>query len=470
MITKREFLKAGSAALALPFGMGLLLSHAADGVIELRAQAVEMPVTSGSSVASPLWLYNGETPGPEIRVRQGDRVRVRFFNDLKVPTSIHWHGIRIDNAMDGVPGLTQKPVLPGERFDYDFIVPDAGTFWYHAHFDGFQQVARGLYGALIVEESDAVFAPDREITLILDDWWIEQDGSFADGFEDYLQGKQGGRIGNVITINGESLDSSRTVKAGAWHRLRLINAANARIFHLDVSQLAGRLLALDGFAIEPREIDELVLAPAQRADFSFRLEAGQRTSVLDASGTLGKPNDNGGSTTVFCFEGDAAGTNPNNVEPTLRKAILPDPNLDKALRVPLLMQGGSLSSVQKAVYAGAIRTREQLNEEQQVWTFNGIANLPKEPLFSVPVGTSVIIEMQNKTGWQHPMHVHGHHFKVIKGNSSRPSDVWQDTVLVGRMSDLQIAFVADNPGKWLLHCHLLQHAVSGMRTWFEVTT
>ncbi|NRB33040.1 MAG: multicopper oxidase domain-containing protein, partial [Rhizobiaceae bacterium] len=170
MINRRRLLQsagATAAAIGLP---RLALAQAGDGQFELRAQPAQHALPGEPFAKSALWLYDGKLPGPEVRVRKDDTVRIKFINELDEPTSIHWHGIRISNAMDGVSGLTQDPVQPGQSFDYEFVAPDSGTYWYHAHNKSWQQVARGLYGPLIIEEPDPSFDRDHDITLMMDDW------------------------------------------------------------------------------------------------------------------------------------------------------------------------------------------------------------------------------------------------------------------------------------------------------------
>ena len=167
MTNRRNVLKFGVLGTLASSMPTLSLAAIGDQRFELRAQKTPYKLSGDNNQLSDLWLYNGTTPGPEIRVKQGDRVRVHFVNELDEPTSVHWHGIRISNAMDGVSDLTQNPVPPGGTFDYDFVVPDAGTFWYHAHNKSWEQVARGLYGPLIVEEPVPVFDRDHDITLSL---------------------------------------------------------------------------------------------------------------------------------------------------------------------------------------------------------------------------------------------------------------------------------------------------------------
>lgn len=462
----RGLAAAGFSSVVLPT---ITLAKSLDGVLELRAAKAKYSPAGDQHAASDVWLYNGKSPGPEIRVRQGERLKVHFINDLDEPTTVHWHGIRIDNAMDGVPGLTQRAVMPGESFHYDFTVPDAGTFWYHAHTKNFEQVARGLYGALIVEGDGDDIPEDRDITLVLDDWWLNKDGSFVDGFENYLLGKQGGRIGNVFTVNGEPLGETFNLDAGQPYRLRLINAANARVFHLDVSELDPQLIALDGqpLVTPVGQVKTLAVAPAQRTDLLFVPRFGREVAIRDAQGVLGTTQDDGRGVALVEFSSSSSSVPPAS-SPGLLPSSLAEPDISSAITVPLVMKGGSLSSIETAIYRGKRLGKTELAQVQQVWTFNGTANLPETPLFRVKRGQSVVVDMKNMTGWAHAMHVHGHHFRVIEGATGRPENAWHDTVLVDRMQDVMLVFVADNPGKWLLHCHMLQHAVAGMRTWFEV--
>jgi len=152
-----------------------------------------------------VWAYNDVVPGSELRVRQGDQVRIFVQNQLTERTTVHWHGIRLPNAMDGVPGFTQPPIRPGEAFTYEFTLPDAGTFWYHPHADTLQQLGRGLAGPLIVEEREPV-AVDRDLLWFIEDWRLNDRAQIAPGFGDRMEAAMAGRVGNTVTINGRVPD------------------------------------------------------------------------------------------------------------------------------------------------------------------------------------------------------------------------------------------------------------------------
>src|SRR5439155_17676207 len=193
----------------------------------LTATPATVKLTGSGHPDTAVWAYDGAVPGPELRVRRGEPVRITVSNKLGEDTTVHWHGIRLPNAMDGVPGLTQKPIRPGESFTYEFAPPDAGTFWYHPHADSLQQLGRGLAGALIVEERDAVAVADRELSWFITDWRLDDGGQIAPGFGNRMEAGMSGRVGNTVTVNGRVPDQV-SVKAGERVRLRITNAALAR--------------------------------------------------------------------------------------------------------------------------------------------------------------------------------------------------------------------------------------------------
>ena len=213
-----------------------------------------------------VWCYGGSVPGPEIRLRQGESLRVSVENRLAQDTTVHWHGLRIPNAMDGAPYVTQPPIQPGDSFTYQFTPPDAGTYWYHPHADSAEQVGRGLMGALIIEEPQPL-PVDRDVVWVLGDFRLNDDASIAGGFGNRMEMSMSGRIGNTVTINGRVPDRL-TVRSGERIRLRLINAAPARIFGLEFKGHHPLVVAFDGQPVEPHapEGGRVVLGPAMRTD------------------------------------------------------------------------------------------------------------------------------------------------------------------------------------------------------------
>jgi FtsP/CotA-like multicopper oxidase with cupredoxin domain len=464
---RRDFLKAGGAALAMaaaPWHTRLAFAgESADGFTVLKASPGTALLLGDQGGPTPLWAYNGQTPGPAIRARRGDTVKVRLVNELDQPTTIHWHGIRIDNAMDGVPDLTQDAVPPGENFDYEFTVPDAGTYWYHTHNRSWEQMARGLYGPLIVDGDARGVAQD--LTLVIDDWRLGPDGAIdTASFGSMMDWSHAGRLGNWVTVN--SLDNPRfNLTTGAAARLRLINTANARIFSLTIDGLETQLAGLDGQVFEePVALDApLILSPAQRADVIVTpetegihalvaMDGGDQVALaqIQVSGPAGDP-------------GDGIALTPNG---------LPEPDLGSALAVELLMEGGAMGMMGSARMGGGGQGMMDMRElvgNGMAWAMNGVAGMPDKPLFAARRGQSVRLTMINETRWPHAMHLHGHHFRVLsRGGKPEPRTPWRDTVTVDPLQRAEIALLADNPGKWLLHCHMLEHIAAGMITWFEV--
>jgi FtsP/CotA-like multicopper oxidase with cupredoxin domain len=228
-IGRRRFLEISAAAAVTG-----LTPHASSAAV-----ASHVTLTPGKArlnlVGAPhpdteVWSYNASVPGPLLRARQGSRLTVSVRNRLAEPTTVHWHGIRVPNAMDGVPYVTQSPIAPGAAFTYDIPLEDAGTFWYHPHFNSNVQVGRGLAGALIVDEP-APPRVDRDLLWVLDDWRLDRQAAIAANFAHPHDLTHAGRIGNTATLNGKVRETVG-VRAGERLRIRLVNVANARVFGL----------------------------------------------------------------------------------------------------------------------------------------------------------------------------------------------------------------------------------------------
>jgi FtsP/CotA-like multicopper oxidase with cupredoxin domain len=422
-----------------------------------KAQLVPPPVTK-----TGVWAFNGRVPGPGIRVHQGERVRIAVDNGLAEETTVHWHGLRIPNAMDGVAHLTQKPIAPGGSFIYEFDAPDAGTFWYHPHQRGFEQVGRGLYGPLIVEEPEPV-AVDRDLTWVLDDWRLLRSVEISADFANIRDMAHAGRIGNTVTINGRVPDTIM-VQAGERIRLRLINAANARIFALEFAGHRPRIIALDGQPVTPFEPDggRIVLGPAMRADL-----------IVDMTGTPGARftvADRFYPRREYRLVDLVYGAEPLRSrlweKPiTLAPNPLPEPDLAGAKRHDITFGGGMMGRMAGARVAGEWRDIRDMMRQGLMWAINGVAATGHvlEPLAVLPRGTTHILAMNNETAWHHPIHLHGHSFRVLSRNrrATRHRE-WRDTVLMAPRETVEVAFVADNPGDWMFHCHILGHMAAGM--------
>ncbi|MFT5507092.1 MAG: FtsP/CotA-like multicopper oxidase with cupredoxin domain [Hyphomicrobiaceae bacterium] len=469
MITRREF-QFGSLSAA---GVALL------GTAPQRVQASTAHIVSPKPATAQLldapepvtniWGYRGLVPGPLLEVTQGQQLSVDLVNGLPQPTTIHWHGIRIDNAMDGVAYLTQQPAIPEETFAYRFAPPDAGTYWYHPHNRTWEQMARGLYGMLIVREPQPP-AVDRDVPLVFDDWRLGNDGQIDTRSFGAIHDKaHGGRMGNVLTLNGKPSDDIE-VLAGDRVRLRLLNAANARIMGLQFVGHAPVVIALDGQPVAPFAPDGnvILLAPSQRADVILDMTAATGTSSKILALTQREKIHLGNI--VYNSQ------KRRRAKPLTDAVVLP-PNpmpteldLKNAITTDLVMTGGAMGAFPMARYQGKdYAVRDLVREHGKVWAFNGEAGMTEEPLAKYQRGQTVKIRMINQTAWPHAMHFHGHHVREVAHSKRAPLPHWRDTVLMLPREEITIAFVAHNPGKWMCHCHMLEHQAGGMATWFEVS-
>lgn len=452
-VSRRGFLAGSAAAFCARPGW-------ATGIFEdLRAAPARAMIGPEGLGETPVWAYGGSVPGPVIRVPQGGRVGRRLLNGLGDPTSVHWHGIRIDNAMDGVPGLTQDPVPPGGTFDYGFTVPDAGTYWYHPHNRTWEQLARGLYGALVVEEADPPEV-DRDEVLLIDDWRLDRDGTIHESFGQMHDWAHGGRLGNWVTVNGQGA-YSETVRENERLRLRLVNVANARIFPLAFMGFRAHVVALDGMPLErPQPVEQLGLGPAQRADVVVDVvaEAGEIARIVepDANGALAVAD--------FPVVGrararalGAPGALPPNPMPEIR-------GLADVAQAEMIIEGGAMRGLPESTRRGG--SVDGTGDRPPIWALAGTSGMPERPFLSLGLGETARIALRNETAFPHGMHLHGHHFREWRGGQLGP---WRDTILVGAGQSAEIAFVADNPGDWLLHCHMVEHAAGGMMSRIRVS-
>ena len=472
MLTRRIFLGSSLGALAA-VGSPLKLNASTNGKFTLTPKEARANFLEDSDVATDVWAFDGLVPGPVIRARKGEEIYIEVINQLAQATSIHWHGIRIENRMDGVSNLTQAPIEPGESFTYRFTVPDAGTYWYHPHNRTWEQLARGLYGALIVEGDAGQGAFDREYSIIADDWRLDDKGAIHEASLGNMRDwSHAGRLGNILTLNGKPFENLDVVP-GERVRLRLTNAANARVMRFAIAGHEPWLVALDGQPIRPVALGEsgVALAPAQRADLVLDIKgrAGDRIAIVETSGPDGLV-----AGYLSCRAG-GVDTRTGAPKPLTANSV-PEPDLENSIVQDLVMSGGAMRFLTSARFKGKeVDGRTLAREHAQVWAFNGQAGMAAEPLFSAKLGETVKMKLVNETAWPHSIHLHGHHFRIISraGSSGVLSDAestaFRDTVLLERDETVEIAFVADNPGKWMLHCHMLEHQASGMATWFEVS-
>jgi FtsP/CotA-like multicopper oxidase with cupredoxin domain len=390
-----------------------------------------------------VWAYDGQVPGPTLRVRVGERVHLNFTNRLPVETTIHWHGVRVPNPMDGVPGVTQPPIPPGGGFVYDFVPKDAGTFWFHPHIRSSEQVERGLFGVLVVEDREpAPYA--RDVVWVVDDWRLGKDGAIDPNFNTPHDLAHDGRWGNVVTVNGRTVPEL-VVQPGERFRLRLVNTANGRVFRLDWGGLDARIIAVDGmYARESVDPAGFELSPGNRIDLDVRIPSVGRWVVTDRFTRSPFP--------VATIR--AAG------EPR----AMPDFPPPTGARVPAWRDTSAIALAKE--YGLDARRGGPFGLE---WMIGDEGPHVHHPSVTLQEGRFAKLRFTNRTYRLHPMHVHGMFFRVLSRNGVPVDEpFWRDTALVHAQETIDVGMVPLDVGKWMLHCHVLEHQEAGMMTLVEV--
>jgi FtsP/CotA-like multicopper oxidase with cupredoxin domain len=408
--------------------------------VDLEAHPTQWEVATGLSV--PGYGFNGQVPGPTIEAEVGDTLVVRLANDLPEPTTIHWHGLRVPADMDGTE-MVQNPVQPGGTFEYWFVLPDAGTFWYHPHTHETEQLEKGLYGALIVRGPDEPRL-DGERVLVLDDLKLDRHGNLA-RFGGWKE-RHEGRLGEVRLVNGRAQPEFE-MAAGQVERWRLVNAASSRYVRLSIGGRPFTMLGSDGGLLEaPVPATELLLTPGDRADLAVgpfaHGESIEVASLVYDRGMVKEPSARYATVRV----GPPAPSQAS-IPATLR-SIEPLATGEQAPNRTVHLQGRpSLHGVD--------------------WRIDGHAHHQAEP---VHVGDLQVWDVVNQTKMDHPFHLHGFFFQVLQVNGTPPPyRSWEDTINVPAKGRVRIAWLPDDrPGSWMYHCHILEHHAAGMMAHFEV--
>ncbi len=400
-------------------------------IVEVTLEATRTTVTIDGEPVEML-AYNGSVPGPLIRVRKGNELIVHFRNGLDESTTIHWHGLRIPAEMDGSPRVVD-PVKPGEEFTYRFTVPDSGSYWYHPHVRAHVQVEAGLYAPLVVwGEDDPEY--DAERYLVLDDILLD-DGVLPPPLENG-QEMMFGRYGNMLLQNGQSEPLSFSLSQGRVERWRLVNAANARTMNLRMQGASFRVIGTDGGLLpEPYVVDKLSLTSGQRFDVEI---------TTDQAGAVTMESELNPGEWVSVLEAEVTASDATPRTIAWPSIALPDRAAD----------GKETVTIDAVNSSGGIE-----------WRLNGVAHA-NEPLFTFAEGQTIDITLDNTIGPEHPFHVHGQFFQVLD-DATQPG--LKDTVLVPGFTKVKIRTYFDNPGRWMAHCHILEHAELGMMADIVVT-
>lgn len=425
----------------------------------LRAAEAPWPLKP-SGTPTRLWCFEETSPGPLLRVKRGQELVVTLDNRIAQPTSLHWQGMRIANALDGVAGLTGEALPPGESRTITFTPRDAGTFWYRPFVPATaaEQTERGLYGVLVVDE-DQPPEVDADVVVVLDDWALMDDDQIRPSFGTAADAGSVGRLGNWLTVNSNQGPEAFTVAPGGRLRLRLVNAANARPISLRFEGLNVAVIALDSQPAEPftPARDSLALLPGNRADLLIRCpaEAGATGTVLAALGP-GLP------LITIKTEGEASPLQdkaPAALPPPLPGNHLPESiDLAAALRAALVLEGG--------VTAGAAAPADAT----RLWRINGVAwPDARKPLFSVGQGKPVVLTLANKSEQLQALHLHGHTARLLHALDDGWEPYWLDTIAIPAGRTVRIAFITEGPGQWAISSAILDRIGAGLMAWFTVT-
>jgi FtsP/CotA-like multicopper oxidase with cupredoxin domain len=425
--------------------------------VNLEAKVARVTISPGHEVEA--WTYNDDIPGPVIRAHVGDRLVVHFKNSLPQPSTVHWHGVRLPFAMDGVPGVSQPEVPSGGSFTYDFILPDAGLFWYHPHVMSAMQVGYGLYGALLVDDPSEDIGIPNEKVLVLSDISLEDDGSLMSPAGAGVAAKVFGLEGNHLLVNGRE-QSNWPARAEEPQRWRVVNAAKSRYFELQLGEPSDKMSftviggdgGLQEYAVE-QEI--LVIAPGERMDAVVvpHGKPGSEVVVTDLVYDRGYGSGYDGTHDLLTL----SLTGPGSVSGP--------PHLAAFRSIEPIKRSGA-TDIQMDV---ALVQLDARNIEYR------INNAPSQKGLTIPasIGETQIWTIKNETQWSHPFHLHGFFFQVLddSGEPVRPL-AWKDTVDVPYKKTVRLAVRYDDrpgaTGMWMFHCHILDHAEGGLMGMVEL--
>ncbi|HUH11623.1 MAG TPA: multicopper oxidase family protein, partial [Longimicrobiales bacterium] len=468
--------------------------------LHLRAEVVTRTLRGRTLT---MYGFNGQYPGPLIAVEEAATVTVVFENRIELPTAVHWHGVRLENRFDGVPHLTQEPVLPGERFTYRLHFPDPGIYWYHPHHREDIQQELGLYGNLMVRSSDPdYYGPAHaEEVLMLDDLLLAEDGGvFPLGRESATHAFMG-RFGDLLLVNGEPAWTLEVAR-GEVVRLFLTNVSNTRTFNLSLPGARMKLVASDvGRYQREAWVESVVLSPAERYVIDVRFDSAGEVPLLNAVrgidhlyGNFFPEVDTLGIVTV---SGDDARPDLRSAFETLRshRAVTAElerfrTHFDRPVdhELVLTMRTGELpfpvgdvmrldsAYFHPVEWTGTMPVMNWASTGAEVeWVLldpaTGKENLDIDWRFRV--GDVVKLRLTNAReafhAMQHPIHLHGQRFLVLAVDGV-PNDnlVWKDTILLPVGSSADLLLELSNPGKWMVHCHIAEHLETGMAMVFEV--
>jgi FtsP/CotA-like multicopper oxidase with cupredoxin domain len=414
--------------------------------IDVTARIAEVEVAPNTRVKA--WTYDGLLPGPFIRAKVGDRLIVHFTNNLPEPSTIHWHGVRVPIEMDGVPGISQEAVKPGGSFVYDFVLRDAGLFWYHPHHMSAAQVGFGLYGALLVEDPNDDIGVADQTTMVLSDIGFDKNGALDAADSGGSAGDVFGREGDHVLLNGRKAPTLH-VRSGAPQRWRIVNTARSRFFLLDLQGQKFTVIGTDGGLQErPTTSEVLLITPGERVDVIVAPTgaAGSEMPIYSMLYNRGYGSVEFRSieqVMTLAFTADAPMPPP------------PPPSISRVLTPP-----SAAGATVVNFTLGLPPIDSTGHSEFQV---NGLPYAKAKPYLAA-LGETQLWVIKNDTKWDHPFHLHGYFFMAVdeKGEPLHPL-AWKDTINVPINQTVRVLVKFDErPGTWMFHCHILDHAEIGL--------
>lgn len=456
-LSRREFLL-GSAGTAAAFAAG--------GVAASHAQAADHTLTLAKInhrvlpdiVTRDMMSFSPDGPPPVLRFKRGQKTSVDVTNNLEEASVVHWHGFRIPNAMDGVPYLTQYPIEAGQSFRYEFTPPDAGTFWYHPHCNTLEQMARGLTGVMVVEEDeDPGF--DTDLPLNIRDFRLGSDGQFIALFK-ARNAARGGTLGTVSTVNWQ-VDPVYEVEAGSLVRLRLAVTDVTRVGTYEIAGGEAQVIAIDSNPLpKPLPASEVLLSPGQRADIALRVPDSEDETVR----LVLKRKSGNKVLARFQPKGTSAGRDLRELKP-LPPNPVPMADLNNAEVMEFVFGWSPEGDAPQSSLCGTLG--------YTFWSINRTAwpgDLPGpfDPLATLKLGKSYVLRLRNETPNDHPIHLHGVSFQLLRSNKRKLPPLVTDTALLQSEETMDVALVADNAGDWAFHCHVIEHQKTGLAGFLRI--
>jgi FtsP/CotA-like multicopper oxidase with cupredoxin domain len=422
---------------------------AAHAILDFEAAPARLQVASAPAEPTTAYAYGGAIPGPLIRLRQGEELRLMFANKLAEPTTLSFPGLGSANAAAGIGGLTQERLKPDARAEIRFIPPDSGFNLYlpHAGSTDASQQGRGLFGPIIVNETKAPDV-DLDAAVVLSDWNVDGSGQIKDDFTDPVIGRGTGRKGSVIFANGATAPLKLKARPGGRVRLRLGSATIARLATLATSGAKVHIVAVDGQPCEPFEPlnNQFPMGPGARFELMFDMPLNPGADVrFDLSGDIGTADQ---PFIAIVSEGEPIAVRAEPPRLAANPRLPAEIALESARRCDFAISGGSPAP----------------------FAINGatFVDWAPKPAYVIPRGQPTVFALSNKTAAVQAMRLWGHAARLLHSMDDGWEPYWRDTILIQPGRSAHVAFVADNPGKWPLESAIPEHRAAGVGTWFQV--